>query len=69
MQSCCKTNVFARLRRENESTSSKELLSIIPKIVDRLAAPILNEEIDTARLADARNGGRQECKNLRLWQR
>ena len=30
---------------------------------------ILNEEIETARLADAGNGRRQECKSLRLGNR
>src|SRR5208282_4656758 len=47
----------------------KELLRVIPEIIDGFTGPILNEEIDTAGLADAGNRRRQESKSLGLGQR
>ena len=46
-----------------------EALRVLPEVVDAVADAILDEEVDAAGLADARDGGREERNRLRVGER
>jgi len=46
-----------------------EALRVLPEVVEAVAGAILDEEVDAAGLADARDGGREERNRLRVGER